>query len=308
MEMAGGGRPWQESDPEAGSGAHRDAAPQGPPSRPGEAPLAPLADLVGGAGLFVLTGAGLSTESGIPDYRRPDGTRRTVPMTFQQFASGEPARRRYWSRSAVGWERFAAARANEGHRAVARWQRAGLVDTLVTQNVDGLHQEAGARGVCELHGSLAWVRCVECGARETRPAFQERLRRLNPALPQDATLLADGDAEVTRAVEETFVLAPCLACGTTFVKPDVVMFGESVDAPIVESCFAAVERAHALVVLGSSLKVMSGYRFVRRALELGTPVALVGLGEMRGEQRCDLVVRGPLGRTLSALDAPLGLG
>lgn len=155
-----------------------------------------LDDLFAAGDIFVLTGAGMSTESGIPDYRRPDDTRRTVPMTYQEFAAGEDARRRYWIRSAVGWERFARAEPNAGHHAVTRLQRAGLISSLVTQNVDGLHTEAGARDVVELHGNLARVRCAACGWREARDDFQTRLRAVNPVLPLDAELLADADAAV----------------------------------------------------------------------------------------------------------------
>lgn len=260
-----------------------------------------LRRLVACGGLFVLTGAGLSTESGIPDYRRKDGSRRSVPMTYQQFLSGEAARRRYWVRSAVGWEHFHAARPNEGHHAVTTLQRRGSVTSIVTQNVDGLHARAGAHDVVELHGSLAQVRCVTCGAVRARGDYQRDLRTANPDLESPAELLADGDAVMTENAERAFVLVPCTSCGSTVMKPDVVMFGESVPAPVVADCFARVEAARAVLVLGSSLRVMSGYRFVLAALELGKPVALVGLGAMRGEDRADLVVRAPLGATLTRL-------
>lgn len=260
-----------------------------------------LDDFVAPGGLFVLTGAGMSTESGIPDYRRPDGTRRTIPMTFQQFMASSDARRRYWVRSAVGWETFAAARPNDGHRAVTRLQQLGLVSHVVTQNVDGLHQRAGTRDVQELHGSLAWVRCVACGQREERGAFQARLREINPTLPTRAVLLADGDAEVAQEAESRMVLVRCLRCGSDAMKPDVVMFGESVDPSVVDEQYAQLARARAVLVLGSSLKVMSGYRFVLAAFRRGAPVALVGLGDMRGEERADLVLHAPLGATLTEL-------
>lgn len=266
-----------------------------------------LADFVARGGLFVLTGAGLSTESGIPDYRRPDGTRRTVPMTFQQFIATPEARRRYWARSAVGWELFDAARPNVGHVAVAALQRAGLVQHLVTQNVDGLHARAGARDVTELHGSLETVVCVDCGAREGRRDFQARLRELNPHLPTQARLLADGDADVDEALERDVVVPACRACAGDRTKPDVVMFGESVDPEIVEQQMAALARSRSVLVLGSSLKVMSGYRFVLAAARHELPVALVGLGSMRGEDKADIVLREPLGATLSTLCNDLGI-
>lgn len=267
---------------------------------------AELAEFVAQGDLFVLTGAGLSTESGIPDYRKPDGTRRTVPMTFQQFLSGDDARRRYWVRSAVGWERFAAARPNGGHHAVAALQRAGLVQHLVTQNVDGLHAASGADAL-ELHGSLSSVQCVECGSRSDRAEFQGRIRDANPNLPRDVALLADGDAEVARSAEDAFVLVACPHCGSLVVKPDVVMFGESVPTATVEHCYAQLELSRAVLVLGSSLKVMSGFRFVSAALKAGKPVALVGLGSMRGSERADLVLHEPLGATLTATCERLGL-
>lgn len=258
-----------------------------------------LHEFVAPGGLFVLTGAGMSTESGIPDYRRKDGTRRTIPMTFQQFMASSQARQRYWVRSAVGWETFSAAEPNRGHRAVTRLQERGLLGHVVTQNVDGLHQRAGTQGVHELHGSLASVICVDCGVREERSRFQERVRSLNPMLPARAVLLADGDAEVAQDAENSFVLVRCERCGSDAMKPDVVMFGESVERSVVDEQYACLERARAVLVLGSSLKVMSGYRFVLEAYRSGTPVALVGLGDMRGEDRADLVVREPLGVTLT---------
>lgn len=260
-----------------------------------------LRRLAAGGGLFVLTGAGLSTESGIPDYRRKDGSRRSVPMTYQQFLSGDAARRRYWVRSAVGWEHFHAASPNAGHHAVTMLQRRGLVTSIVTQNVDGLHARAGAQDVVELHGSLAQVRCVTCGTVRARDSYQRDLRDANPDLASPAELLADGDALMSQEAEDAFVLVPCVSCGSTVMKPDVVMFGESVPAPVVAECFARIEEARAVLVLGSSLRVMSGYRFVLAALKLGKPIGLVGLGEMRGEERADLVVRAPLGATLTQL-------
>lgn len=260
-----------------------------------------LEEFVGEGGLFVLTGAGMSTESGIPDYRRPDGTRRTVPMTFQQFMASTEARQRYWARSAVGWETFAQARPNAGHRAVTELQRRGRFTHVVTQNVDGLHQEAGTVGVTELHGSLARVVCVACRAHRDRTDYQLELREANPWLPRQATLLADGDAEVSRSLESETRLVPCRQCGSDTVKPDVVMFGESVAPEIVRDQFSQLERSRAVLVLGSSLKVMSGYRFVLAAHKAGLPVALVGRGEMRGQERADLVVHDGLGEVLTGL-------
>lgn len=265
-----------------------------------------LADFVATGQLFVLTGAGLSTESGIPDYRRADGTRRSTPMTFQQFCSGDSARRRYWIRSAVGWEKFASAQPNAGHAVVASLQHHGYIQRLVTQNVDGLHERSGALAL-ELHGGLSHVLCLECGHRQERASYQERIRLANPDLPRDVALLADGDADVASAAEDGFVLVPCAECGSTKVKPDVVMFGESVAGSVVQHCYDQLERSRAVLVLGSSLKVMSGYRFVSAALKSGKPVALVGMGTMRGEDAADLVVREPLGAVLAHTRERLGL-
>lgn len=266
-----------------------------------------LVDFISAGGLFVLTGAGLSTESGIPDYRRPDGTRRAIPMTFQEFAGNDAARRRYWVRSAAGWERFRQASPNAGHYAVTAFAKAGLITSLVTQNVDGLHQAARAPFVEELHGSLADVRCLNCNGRSSRADFQAELARLNPALPSNVELLADGDAEVAKELEHTFVLAQCPRCGSTRVKPDVVMFGESVPPHMVERCFADVSRSRAVLVLGSSLQVMSGYRFVLAARKENKPVAVVSLGTVRGAEHADLVVAQPLGEELTAVQHALGL-
>lgn len=253
-----------------------------------------LADFVRDGEVFALTGAGMSTDSGIPDYRRPDGTRRAVPMTFSEFIGSEAAQRRYWIRSTVGWQRFAAATPNDGHRQLAAWQREGRIERLVTQNVDGLHAAAGSRDVVELHGSLAAVRCLECDHRFPRAQFQHELERLNPELPHAVSLLADGDAEVDPRWEDAFVLARCPRCASTSLKPDVVMFGENVAPAVVAECFEAVENARAVLVLGSSLKVMSGYRFVLAALAQNKPVALVGLGQMRGVDKATLVLPGSL--------------
>lgn len=266
-----------------------------------------LAEFIAAGDLFVLTGAGLSTESGIPDYRRADGTRRAIPMTFQEFARSEASRRRYWVRSAVGWEKFRAARPNVGHDAVAAFQKAGLINSLVTQNVDGLHQAAGASPVEELHGSLATVVCLDCHERSSRRDFQSEIARLNPALPRNVELLADGDAEVALELEHSFNLAPCPVCFSTNVKPDVVMFGESVESSVVKRCFEAVGEARGVLVLGSSLHVMSGYRFVIAARKQNKPVAIVGLGTIRGADQADLMVAQPLGATLSETQRSLGI-
>ena len=260
----------------------------------------------------VLSGAGLSTESGIPDYRGPSGQARLArsagngqPMTYQAFTGSPEARQRYWARSHLGWRHVTAAAPNAGHRAVAALERAGLVSGIITQNVDGLHQAAGAASVTELHGSLHRVACLSCWSRSPREELDERLRAANPAWTAAAAgLLPDGDA----ALEETggFTVVDCLACGG-LLKPDVVFFGENVPKPRVDECFSLVSSASALVVLGSSLTVMSGLRYVRRASSLGIPVVIVNQGATRGDSMAAATLDAPLGRTLTALVRELGL-
>lgn len=239
-------------------------------------------DLLRGRPLVVLTGAGLSTDSGIPDYRGPGAPDRT-PMTFQEFVSGPAARRRYWARSHLGWGRMRAAAPNPGHRALA-----ALDPTLlITQNVDGLHELAGSRAVVALHGRIADVVCLDCRRTTGRAALQERLERLNPGWTSDHADVAvrpDGDVDLDHT--EGFVVPACEECGGV-LKPDVVFFGENVPKPRVERCYAAVDalaQDGALLVAGSSLAVMSGLRFVRRAARNGTPVVIVNRGATRGDE------------------------
>ena len=268
-----------------------------------------LLDLLAGGGVVVLSGAGLSTESGIPDYRGPTGLARGgQPMTYQVFTRAADARRRYWARSHVGWRQIGAATPNAGHRAVAGLQALGLLSGLVTQNVDGLHQAAGARDVVELHGSLHQVVCLDCGALTPREQLDERLTlanvgwRAGPGAPKP-----DGDVELAEAEVERFVVAPCLACGGV-LKPDVVFFGEPVPGDRVERCFALVAGARGLLVLGSSLTVMSGHRFVLRAAKLGLPVAVVNDGPTRGDAHASIRLHDRLGAVLPELLERLGNG
>ncbi len=266
-----------------------------------------LARLVGPGEVAVLCGAGLSTESGIPDYRGPSGAgRRVTPMTYQTFTRDAAARRRYWARSHLGWTRIAAAEPNDGHRAVAALQQAGLLTGIVTQNVDGLQQRAGGRPVLELHGALSRVVCLDCGGRSDRQDLDARLRAVNGgwspgsgAANADAAN-PDGDQELSDEVTASFVVVGCRSCGGT-LKPDVVFFGESVPPARVAAAFACVERSRALLVLGSSLTVMSGRRFVLRAAALGIPVAIVNQGPTRGDGHAEMVVDAPLGSVLSDL-------
>ena len=264
-----------------------------------------LQQLLDAGDVCVLTGAGISTESGIPDYRGPTGQLRArLPMTIAEFTGSAQARRRYWARSYIGWRRMAGARPNAGHGAVAELQRAGLVRGVITQNVDGLHQAAGAE-VIELHGSLADVVCLQCGARSSRTRLDERLRHADGALEWDERVAAtdkpDGDVELADELIDQFTLAPCENCGSDLLKPDVVFFGENVPRERVQRCFALVDGAASLLVLGSSLTVMSGLRFVHRARRIPIPVAIVNRGVTRGDPLADLRVDAPLGDTLAEL-------
>ncbi|WP_420812768.1 NAD-dependent protein deacetylase [Micromonospora zingiberis] len=262
-----------------------------------------------GGGVVVLSGAGLSTESGIPDYRGVTGVaRRHTPMTYQTFVGDAQARRRYWARSHLGWRLMARAVPNDGHRAVARLHGGGLVSEVITQNVDGLHTAAGSRDVVELHGRLDEVACLGCGQRTSRLDLDGRLRRANPGFAgRVAAVNPDGDVELDDAVVAGFRTVDCLACGG-MLKPDVVFFGETVPAQRVRRCFAAVERARVLLVLGSSLTVLSGRRFVLRAAQRGTPVVIVNQGPTRGDGYAEVRVDAPLGRVLPALaDRLLGV-
>jgi NAD-dependent SIR2 family protein deacetylase len=264
-----------------------------------------LAQLVHAGGVVVLSGAGLSTDSGIPDYRGPSGAlRRHPPMTYQAFIASPDARRRYWARSYLGWRQIAAARPNAGHHAVTQLQRRGLLSGIITQNVDGLHRAAGADGVIELHGGLDLVLCLDCGLRDTRRSLDARLRHANAEFAAAVGRInPDGDVELSDEELDGFVPVGCGYCESDRLKPDVVFFGENVPRPRVDACYALVESASSLLVLGSSLTVMSGLRFVRRAAALDIPVAIVNQGETRGDPLAELKVEAPLGPTLQALVA-----
>jgi NAD-dependent SIR2 family protein deacetylase len=261
---------------------------------------------VAGGGVTILSGAGLSTESGIPDYRGPSGrARRAEPMTYQVFTGAAQNRQRYWARSHLGWRHVARARPNAGHLAVAGLQRRGLVAGIITQNVDGLHQAAGAREVIELHGSLSRVICLGCGERSERSRLDERLRAANRDwAARVAEITPDGDAVLAGDQVAGFRVVDCEGCGGV-LKPDVIFFGENVPRPRVEECYRLVERSRGLVVLGSSLTVMSGYRFVRHAARSGIPVVIVNQGATRGDAHAVASIDAPLGATLSALAGAL---
>ena len=233
--------------------------------------------------LVVLTGAGLSTDSGIPDYRGPNSPAR-MPMTYQEFVSGPAARQRYWARSHLGWGRMRRADPNAGHHALA----AIGPELLITQNVDGLHEQAGTPRLVALHGRIADVVCLDCRETSARAALQVRLAALNPGFAEryaDAAVRPDGDVDLDETAG--FVVPACEGCGGV-LKPDVVFFGENVPAPRVERCYAAVDAlagsGGTLLVAGSSLTVMSGFRFVRRAAKAGVPVVIVNRGATRGDE------------------------
>jgi NAD-dependent SIR2 family protein deacetylase len=270
-------------------------------------PFEMLVELVADGGVVVLSGAGLSTESGIPDYRGETGRQRQAePMTYQAFVGSAAGRRRYWARSHLGWRHIARATPNAGHRAVADLQRRGLVDGIITQNVDGLHQAAGAGDVVDLHGSLDRVTCLGCGERTPRDVLDRRLRAANPDWQAQAGAInPDGDVALADDLVEAFRVVDCESCGG-LLKPDVVFFGENVPRPRVKDCYALTERAGTLLVLGSSLTVLSGYRFVRHAGGLGIPVAIINHGPTRGDVHAMLALDAPLGSTLTALLAALG--
>lgn len=255
--------------------------------------------------LFVLTGAGCSTDSGIPDYRDADGAwKHRQPMYYQEFVGSESARRRYWARSVIGWERVARARPNAAHRALARLERLGFARTLVTQNVDGLHQRAGSRAVVDLHGRLDAVECLDCGARTSRAALQERLRTLNPGwVETSAPAAPDGDANLERD-PGAFRVPPCASCGG-MLKPAVVFFGECVPSERVARAQAALAACDALLVVGSSLMVYSGYRFCRAASERRMPIAAINLGRTRADGELALKAHASCTQILPALAARL---
>ena len=261
-----------------------------------------------GRRVVALVGAGCSTASGIPDYRGPKTRARARnPIQFRTFVGEELGRQRYWARSMVGWPRFRAAEANAAHRGLAALEHGGALRGLITQNVDRLHHRAGSRRVVELHGALHEVGCLDCGVIETRDALQRRLLALNPGwAPAEVEAAPDGDAELTGSIIERFQVAYCLACGGV-LKPRVVFFGENVPADVTADAWSLFDEAEVLLVVGSSLTVFSGYRFVRKAAQRGVPVAIVNLGQTRGDPQAQLRVDDRVEEVLPALvDALLG--
>jgi NAD-dependent SIR2 family protein deacetylase len=255
--------------------------------------------------LFVLTGAGCSTNSGIPDYRDANGHwKRVQPMSYQAFMGDQAARRRYWARSMTGWRRFVRAQPNGAHRALACLEATDRSEVLLTQNVDRLHQAAGSTRVIDLHGRLDLVLCMGCERRMPRAAFQDELERLNPSwVGLDATDAPDGDADLKMVEFSSFVVPPCRHCGEV-LKPDVVFFGENVPRERVDTATRHLAQADAMLVVGSSLMVYSGFRFVQAAARAGKPIAAVNLGRTRADEWLSFKVEQPCEEALAFLLRP----
>ena len=274
----------------------------------GDASLEAVLDVLRGRRLVVLAGAGCSTESGIPDYRGPEGSLRTrKPVQYQEFIRSESARVRYWARSTVGWPRMAAARPNPGHIALARLEQAGFLRGIITQNVDGLHHAAGSRRVVELHGSLEQVRCLSCATAVSRERWQATLAAANPPFTRWLAGVAggveaapDGDAELPARALEGFAVPACEFCGG-IVKPDVVFFGENVPRARVEDAWRLFQEGEVLLVVGSSLTVYSGRRFVDRARADGMPVVVINVGPTRADDCAAARMEGRAGMVLPRL-------
>lgn len=241
-----------------------------------------IREVLGAGPMAVLTGAGISTDSGIPDYRGPDSPPRK-PMTYQEFIGDEAFRRHYWARNHVGWRHVERTRPNEGHRALAELERAGVAGGIITQNVDTLHGVAGSRRVIDLHGRYDRVICLQCRSVSGRAELAVRLSELNPGFAEDvADVEVAPDADAVLARTESFRVADCSDCGGT-LKPDIVYFGENVPRPRVTRAYGMVDAARSLLVVGSSLTVFSGRRFVKHAVGQGKPVVILN----RGTTRCD---------------------
>jgi NAD-dependent SIR2 family protein deacetylase len=259
--------------------------------------------------LLVLTGAGCSTECGIPDYRDAQGQwKRPAPVTYQAFVGDAATRRRYWARSLVGWRLIGHARPGPAHHALARLEAAGRIELLLTQNVDGLHAAAGSRRAIDLHGRIDAVRCLDCGGRLERRALQALLLQRNPDWSHlVAESAPDGDADLDGLDFSGFAVPACPHCGDGLLKPDVVFFGESVPRERVEAALAALERADALLIAGSSLMVYSGFRFAQAAAAAGKPVVAVNLGRTRADDLLALKVERPVGTALQGLSEAFAL-
>ncbi|MGN6427562.1 MAG: Sir2 family NAD-dependent protein deacetylase [Leifsonia sp.] len=260
-------------------------------------------EVLSGRRVAVLTGAGVSTDSGIPDYRGEGAPRRT-PMTFQQFLGDDRYRKRYWAGSHLGYRRFSAARPNDGHRALARLEEAGVTNGVVTQNVDGLHLQAGSRRVVELHGSVERIRCLVCGQIFARGAIKDRIDAANPQLDTDGEveIAPDGDA-IVRDVD-AFVVPDCTVCGG-HLKPDVVFFGEFIPPETYREASALVRTADALLIAGSSLTVNSGIRLLEEARRRKLPIVILNRGETKGDTRATVKLNAGTTETLVELSRRL---
>jgi len=269
-----------------------------------DATVEPLAQLVRGRRIVALTGAGCSTESGIPDYRGPDTPpRKRPPIQHREFVDHADRRQRYWARSMLGWPRLAGARPNPAHRALVELEAAGLLAGLITQNVDGLHHAAGSQEIVELHGGIARVRCLACNVVTPRAELQDRLAEANPRWSERARAVdtaPDGDADLPDDLVADFAVVACAACGGVLM-PDVVFFGGSVPRETLDAAWSAFDRAEVLLVVGSSLTVFSGYRFVRRAAERQVPIAILNRGPTRGDEHAELRIDAHAGVALPAL-------
>jgi len=252
-------------------------------------------------GLLVITGAGCSTESGIPDYRDQSGAwKRSKPILYQEFMHSSRVRQRYWTRSYLGWLPFSQATPNNAHRALATMEDQGRIIQLVTQNVDGLHQKAGSQRVIDLHGNLQNLVCQHCGEKETRLWMQEKLGAHNPGINElTASLAPDGDADLETDFSR-IVVPGCPICGG-ILKPDVVFYGEQVPRSRIEAVYVALHRADALLVAGTSLMVFSAFQFIREATRLGKPIVAVNQGKTRADELFTFKLEQPVGEILTAL-------
>jgi NAD-dependent SIR2 family protein deacetylase len=258
-----------------------------------------LLDLISLRRVFVLTGAGCSTASGIPDYRDEQGQwKRRPPVMILPFRTKPDVYQRYWARAYAGWPRFVSAAPSRAHSALAQLEDAGVVSHLVTQNVDGLHQRAGSRAVIDLHGRLDVVACLGCGLRSTRAQLQEEMAAANPDWSPRYTPAPDGDADIDPAAVSAFVPPLCTVCGG-LLKPDVVFFGENVPPAICQAARDALAASDALLVAGSSLMVFSGFRFAVQARDLGLPIAIINRGRTRADDFADVRIYGDVGDVLS---------
>jgi NAD-dependent SIR2 family protein deacetylase len=274
---------------------------------PADAHFDTLLDLMHSKSLVVLTGAGISTSSGIPDYRDSEGVRRgRQPMMFQEFLNAPEARRRYWARAMLGWPRVRVARPNAAHQALATLQTHGIITGVITQNVDTLHDQAGSHDVVELHGSLHWVVCLDCRQRTERDVIQLSLEAQNPYLAGvDATQAPDGDTLLDESFEARFQVPHCPHCGGERMKPDVVFFGENVAPPTAAKAMARVEHADGLLVIGSSLMAYSAFRLCRTTVDQGKPIIAINIGKTRADDLLTMKLETPCEQLLPHLTEQL---